>query len=149
MVASYTGASPYLIMSKYNNYGNPGIGGDGKNRVAILDPTASQPDPYAGSVTVMKEVLTVVGPTADATVPNGVKEWCISSAAVDPLSHSVLLNSEDGVLYRWDLSTNQLSQSIRLTNGLGQAYTPTTTGADGAVYAIGNATVFVVGAMTP
>lgn len=143
MVASYAGASPYLIMTKYNNYGD-GLPGDGKNRVAILDPNASQPDPYS-SATVMGEVLTILGPTPDPAVPGGVKEWCINSAAVDPLTHSVLVNSEDGVLYRWDLSTNQLSQSIRLTNGLSQAYTPTAIGADGAVYAISNATLFVVG----
>ena len=144
MVASYTGASPYLLMTKYNNYGSQGIAGDGKNRVAILDPGASQPDPFSDA-TVMKEVLTILGPTADPAVGGGVKEWCINSAAVDPLTESVLVNSEDGVLYRWDLSTNQLSQHVRLTNGLGEAYTPTAIGADGAVYAISNATLFVVG----
>jgi hypothetical protein len=144
MVPSYTGSSAYLLLTKYNNYGSDGIAGDGKNRVAILDPNASQPDAYAAT-TVMQEVLTILGPTADPAVPGGVREWCINSAAVDPLTGSVLVNSEDGVLYRWDLATNQFSQSIRLTNGLGQAYTPTAIGADGAVYAIGNATLFVVG----
>lgn len=144
LVPSYTGGSSYLIMTKYNNYGGAGLTGDGQNRVAILDPGASQPDAYAGAA-VMKEVLTLLGPTADPAVRGGVKEWCINSAAVDPLTDSVLLNSEDGVLYRWDLSVNQLTQSIRLTSGLGQAYTPTAVGADGAVYAISNATLFVVG----
>ncbi len=144
MVASYTGSSPYLIMTKYNNYGGSNIGGDGANRVAILDPGAGQPDAYS-SVTVMQEVATMLGPTPDPAVSGGVQEWCINSAAVDPATRSVLVNSEDGVLYRWDLSTNQLSQQIRLTNGLGEAYTPTAVGADGAVYAISNATLFVVG----
>jgi hypothetical protein len=143
-VASYASGSPYLIMTKYNNYGSHGIPGDGKNRVALLDPNASQPDPYSNAI-VMNEVLTILGPTPDPEVPGGIKEWCINTAAVDPLTHSVLVNSEDGALYRWDLSTNQFSQSIRLTSGLGQAYTPTAIGADGAVYAISNATLFVIG----
>ena len=145
MVPSYAGGSSYLLLTKYNNYGSSGIAGDGKNRVAILDPGASQPDAYAATASVMREVLTVLGPTADPAVRGGVKEWCINSAAVDPLTGSVLLNSEDGVLYRWNLATDQLSQSIRLTNGLGEAYTPTAIGADGAVYAISDATLFVVG----
>lgn len=144
MVASYTGTSSYLIMTKYNNYAGRGHAGDGKNRLAILDPNDTQADAYA-SATVMREVLTILGPTADPEVPGGVKEWCINSAAVDPMSDSILVNSEDGVLYRWELSTNRLSQSIRLTGGLGQAYTPTAIGADGAVYAISDSVLFVVG----
>jgi hypothetical protein len=143
MVASYTGGSPYLLMTKYNNYGGV-VGGDGANRVAILDPGAGQTDAYS-SVTVMQEVATMLGPTTDPGVSGGVKEWCINSAAVDPATNSVLVNSEDGILYRWDLSTNQLSEQIRLTGGLGEAYTPTAVGADGSVYAISDATLFVVG----
>ena len=145
MVGSYSGTSPYLIMTKYNNYGNQGAHGDGKNRVAILDPAASQPDAYANGTVVMKEVLTVLGPTADAEVQGGVKEWCINTAAVDPATDSILVNSEDGFLYRWDLGQNQLSQRIQLSGGLGEAYTPTAIGADGAVYAISNAIMFVIG----
>jgi hypothetical protein len=144
MVASYGGSSPYLLMTKYNNYDGFGPSGDGANRVAILDPGAGQTDSYS-SVTVMQEVVTMLGPTPDPAARGGVKEWCINSAAVDPATSSVLVNSEDGILYRWDLSSNQLSQQIRLTNGLGEAYTPTAVGADGAVYAISNATLFVVG----
>src|SRR5208282_913891 len=30
MVASYHGNSPYLLMTKYNNYADPGLGGDGE-----------------------------------------------------------------------------------------------------------------------
>jgi len=144
MVAGYSGSSPYLIMTKYNNYGDEGAGGDGSNRVAILDPGAVRPDAYADA-TVMKEVLTMLGPTADPEVPGGVKEWCVNTAVVDPASDSILLGSEDGFLYRWNLGTNQLSQSIRLSAGLTEAYTPTVIGADGAVYAISDATMFVVG----
>ena len=93
----------------------------------------------------MKEVLTILGPTPDPNFPGGVTEWCINTAAVDPFTKSILVNSEDGFLYRWDLTTNTLSQKIRLTSGLGESYTPTAVGADGMVYAINNAMLFAVG----
>jgi hypothetical protein len=57
----------------------------------------------------------------------------------------VIANSEDGKLYRWDLTTNTLSQSIRLTNGIGEAYTPTVIGSDGTVYAINGAILNAIG----
>jgi hypothetical protein len=38
-----------------------------------------------------------------------------------------------------------LSQTVALTPGIGEAYTPTLIGADGTVYAINNATLFAVG----
>ena len=146
MVPSYQGSSSYLLMTKYNNYA--GAGGDGLNRIAILDPNATQVDARTG-VTVMKEVLTILGPTPDpqfdGDFPGAVREWCINSAVVDPLSHSVLANSEDGKLYRWDLVTNRFSEVITLTPGVGEAYTPTIIGADGKVYAINNATLFAIG----
>jgi hypothetical protein len=143
MVPSYTGSSSYLVMTKYNDYADSGVGGSGVNKVAILDPNDTQTDPTT-SVTVMKEILTVAGPTPNPELP-GVKEWCINSAAVDPATKSVLVNNEDGNLYRWDLATNTLSQQIALTSGLGEAYTPTLIGPDGSVYAINNATLFAVG----
>ncbi|MDB6148188.1 MAG: hypothetical protein JWO45_1852 [Spartobacteria bacterium] len=145
-VPSYTGSSSYLLMTKYNDYA--GAGGSGLNRIAILDPNASETDPRT-EMTVMKEVLTIVGQTPDADFsgehPGAVREWCINSAVVDPASHSVLANSEDGRLYRWDLVTNTFTESITLTEGIGEAYTPTVIGADGKVYAINNATLFAVG----
>jgi hypothetical protein len=143
MVPSYAGGSAYLLMSKYNNYGGVGTG-DGQNRVAILDPFASQSDAISG-IPVMKELLTQLGPTPDPTYWGGMKEWCINVAAVDPLTRSVLVNSEDGYLYRWDLSTNQLSQKVQLNNGVSESYTPTAIGPDGVVYAINNAALFAVG----
>jgi hypothetical protein len=144
LVPSYTGTSSYLVMVKYNNYSRAGSG-DGKNRIAVLDPNATQPDPVIASQPVMKEVLTILGPTPDPSFPAGATEWCINTAAVDPFSKSILVNSEDGYLYRWDLTTNTLSQKIRLTSGLGESYTPTAVGADGLVYAINNAVLFAVG----
>jgi len=145
MVPSYTGASSYLLMTKYNNYAGSGTG-DGKNRVAILDPSATEHDPVLSATLVMKEVLTILGPTPDDNgFPGAVREWCINTAAVDPATKSVLVNSEDGQLYRWDLTTNTLSQSIRLTSGIGEAYTPTVIGADGTVYAINGAVLNAIG----
>jgi hypothetical protein len=98
---------------------------------------------------VMKEVLTIAGPTPDPEFinryPNARKEWCINTAVVDPASKSVFANSEDGKLYRWDLTTNTFTQVVTLTPGIGEAYTPTWMGPDGTVYAINNATLFAVG----
>jgi hypothetical protein len=93
---------------------------------------------------VMQEVLTVLAPTPDSAGTSARKEWCINTMAADPIRKSVLANNEDGVLYRWNLENNTLDQSIRLTAGLGEAYTPTLIGADGAVYAINNAILFSI-----
>jgi hypothetical protein len=144
-VPAYSGTSAYLLGVKYNNYEGTGTG-DGRNRIAVIDPNASQTDPISG-VPIMKEVLTILGPTFETGSTTAVKEWCINTMAVDPASSSILANSEDGWLYRWDLRTpDTFSQRIRLTAGLGEAYTPTAIGADGAVYAINDSTLFSVGA---
>jgi hypothetical protein len=120
-----------------------GSGGNGLNKIAILDPNATETDPVTG-VTVMNEVLTVLSPTPNPSL-GGFTEWCINSAAVDPATKSVFANNEDGILYRWDLTTNTLSQKVVLTAGVGEAYTPTVVAVDGTVLAINNATLFVVG----
>ena len=142
MVPSYAGGSSYLLMTKYNNYAGVGTG-DGANRLAIIDPNASQTDTISG-LPIMREVLTIIGPTFVSGTSGPVEEWCINTAAVDPATKSVLVNSEDGYLYRWDLVANSLSQRIQLTSGVGQAYTPTVIGADGKVYAINNAVLFSI-----
>jgi uncharacterized repeat protein (TIGR01451 family) len=93
-------------------------------------------------------VITIAGVTHDDDFPNNpnaVREWCINTAVVDPFTKSVLANSEDGKLYRWDLANNVFSEVITLTPGIGEAYTPTLIGPDGTVYAINNATLFAVG----
>src|SRR5262249_37740588 len=63
MVPSYTGTSPYLIFSKYNNYatGDP-ESGDGVNKLALLDPNATQIDPHpaANGQVEMREVFTMI-----------------------------------------------------------------------------------------
>jgi len=141
MVPSYHGASSYLLMTKYNNYAD--AGGNGSNKIAVLDPMNTEIDPISGT-NVMNEVLTILGPTPNTGLP-GVREWCINTAAVDPATKSILANNEDGNLYRWDLTSNSLSQTATLTSGLGEAYTPTLIGVDGTVYAINNAILFAVG----
>ena len=143
LVPSYTGTSPYLVVTKYNNYGGVGSG-DGKNRMAVLDPNQGQTDTISGNQ-VMREVLTILGPTPDAGYPGGVREWCVNTVAVDPVSGSVLVNNEDGILYRWSLASNTLTEQIRFNTGYAEAYTPTAIGADGAVYAINNTVLFAVG----
>jgi hypothetical protein len=149
LVPSYTGKSSYLLMTKYNNY--VGIGtGNGENRIAILDPNATEKDPIIPSVLVMNEVITILGPTPDPQqgFPDAVYEWCINTAAVDPFTKSVLANSEDGNLYRWDLTSNTLTQKIKLSTGIGEAYTPTLVGTDGTAYAINDAVLDAIGTTT-
>jgi hypothetical protein len=143
-VASYAGMSSYLLLTKYNDYAS--TGGNGQNRMAILDPFATMIDPISGA-TVMKEVLTVLGPTPDDDFPGNplaVREWCINTAAIDPTTRSAFVNNEDGKLYRWDLVTGTLADQVVLTPGIGEAYTPTLIGPDGTIYAINNATLFAV-----
>jgi hypothetical protein len=145
LVPSYQGTSSYLLMSKYNNYA--GLGGDGVNKIAILDPNDTQTDERTGA-TVMKEVLTHAGVTPDPEFPqfpDAVREWCINDAAVDPFTGSVIANSEDGRVYRWDLASNSFTQVVTLAPATGEAYTPTVIGVDGTVYAINRATLFAVG----
>ncbi|MDB6139456.1 MAG: hypothetical protein JWO94_2528 [Verrucomicrobiaceae bacterium] len=150
LISSYHGSSDYLILSKYNNYAQ--VGGDGVNKVAVLDPNDSMVDPISGA-TVMKEVLTMAGLTPDepylGSQPQAVKEWCVNSMAVDPFTRSAIVNSEDGRVYRWDFNTNSLIEPLTITTGLGQAYTPTIIGVDGTVYAIGNGTLFAIGEAAP
>jgi hypothetical protein len=133
LVPSYTGKSSYLIATKYNRY-NMGV-----YQIGILDPNGPMMDPFT-DVTVMQEVLTVDGPTPG-------KEWCINDAAVDPYTDSILANSEDGNLYRWDLASNTLVQSIALNWGTSEAYTPTLIGVDGTVYSVNGGQLFAIQAV--
>jgi hypothetical protein len=144
-VPGYHGTSPYLLVSKYNNYLGTGPHGDGRNEVAVLDPGSSQKDPYANALT-MKAVQTILSPVHFPGAPAGARyEWCINSAAVDPADDSVIVNSEDGIVYRWDLAHNTLAEKIRLNRPRPEAYTPTIIGPDGTVYAVNNATLYAIG----
>ena len=145
IVPTYSGASRYLVLAKYNNYVVGG--GGGLNRVAVLDPNDTQTDP-ANGVTEMKEILTKLGPTPDSEFPNipgAVREWCINTVAVDPFTRCAIVHSEDGKVYRWDFATNTFSETLTLTTGIGEAYTPTVIGVDGTVYVISNAMLYVIG----
>ncbi|HEX6522174.1 MAG TPA: hypothetical protein VF070_19540 [Streptosporangiaceae bacterium] len=144
-VPGYHGTSRYLLVSKYNNYVGAGPHGDGHNQVAVLDPRSSQADPYART-RVMKAVQTILAPVQVPGEPAGaVYEWCINSAAVDPAADSVIANSEDGALYRWDLAHHRLAEKIQLNPPRPEEYTPTVIGPDGTVYAINNAILYAIG----
>ncbi|HEV7683638.1 MAG TPA: Ig-like domain repeat protein, partial [Pyrinomonadaceae bacterium] len=140
----------YLLFCKYNDYAFQD--GRGVNRVALLDPNATQIDPHISSpgLVEMREVLTVIGPTPDPERQNvsvyAVKEWCINAPAINPATKSIFFNSEDGRAYRWNLVTNSLDQAITLNAGIGQPYVPTVIGPDGTVYTLNGGTIFAMGA---
>jgi hypothetical protein len=144
-VPGYHGTSPYLLVSKYNNYYHFGPHGDGHNQVAVLDPRSGEKDPYANT-RVMKAVQTILSPVHETGEAAGARyEWCINSAVVDPADDSVIVNSEAGTLYRWDLAHNTLAEKIHLNRPRPEGYTPTIIGPDGTVYAINNATLYAIG----
>lgn len=153
MVPSYTGTSSYLIFSKYNNYaGAGGDSADGLNRIALLDPNATQVDAHSSSngMLIMREVLTVIGPTADvenrsASLPLAVREWCINTAAINPATNSIFTPSEDGRTYRWNLLTNSLAEWVTLGPGVGEPYVPTVIGPDGTVFTLNGGTLWALG----
>ena len=140
-VGQKPGNNSYYLMSKYNNYIDCGSG-SGNNEIAILNPNATQKDEYS-DVTVMKEVETQLDPHQS---PNGgVYEWCLNTAVVDVKNKSIIANDEYGEAYRWDLTTNSLSQALPLNGATAEAYTPTLIGPDGTDYAINNATLYAMG----
>jgi hypothetical protein len=147
VVPSYQGRSPYLLLTKYNNYAE--LGGDGVNQLAVQDPNDTMVDPISGA-NVMKTILTIIGPTPDQRLrdqghPNAVREWCINTAVIDTHNKAAIVNSEDGNVYRWDLTSNSLNAQVNLSTATGEPYTPTVIGPDGKVYAINNATLFACG----
>src|SRR6185369_322370 len=147
MVPSYTGTSSYLLFCKYNDYISQDV--SGVNRVAILDPNATQVDPHSSApgLVEMREVLTLIGPTLDDALgfPFAVKEFCINAPAINPATNSIYFDSEDGHLYRWNTSTNVIDQAVVLTPGIGQPYVPTVIGPDGTVYTLNGGNLFAVG----
>ena len=155
MVPSYAGPSSYLIFTKYNNYANAGgDSADGVNRIALLDPNVTQVDAHASSngMLIMREVMTVIGPTADdenrsASLPYAVREWCINTAAINPATNSVFTPSEDGRIYRWNLVSNALTQFVQLSSGIGEPYIPTVIGPDGTVFTLNGGTLFALGSL--
>jgi len=161
-VPGYTGTSKYLILTKYNNYADEGIYGDGKNKIAVLDPNNTEtytvqygshfnpPNGTGPSYTTMKEILGVLGVTpnanrySDGTFYDGFREWCINDAVVDVTGQAAIINSEDGHCYRWDFLTNKLVDDVLLAPPTGEAYTPTIASADGLAMAVNNAQLCVM-----
>jgi hypothetical protein len=154
MLPGYAGTSSYLIFSKYNNYAG-GSDGNGINRIALLDPNATQVDPHptANGLVEMRELLTVIGPTADVeyqgpTYPYAVREWCINTAAVNPATDCIFTPSEDGRIYRWNLALNSLCEAFTLGTGLGEPYVPTSVGPDGTIYSLNGGSMFALTGLT-
>jgi hypothetical protein len=164
-VLSYTGKSPYLILTKYNNYYGL-AGGDGRNHLAILDPKNNNlTKDRITKIPTMNEIELLLGLTCDSdfypctrnSLPNvnpaiPVREWCINAAAVDPIKRQAIINSEDGSAYRWDFDTNKVSQAVNLAPATGEPYTCTAIGPDGTAYAINDGAlnaIFAVFATPP
>jgi hypothetical protein len=83
----------------------------------------------------------VTGPTVN-------REWCINSPAVNPATASVLLPSEDGHLYRWNLLSNSIVEAFTLNSGFGEPYVPTVVAPDGAVYTINGSTLYAMDSLS-
>jgi hypothetical protein len=166
IVPSYAGTSTYLICTKYNNYADYGAYGDGANQLMILDPNATETytvqygtnnpgsvmvgDTVSGTTTgatytTMKEVLGLLGITSNSAEGlEGVREWCVNTVAVDIPGKGAVVNSEDGHTYRWDFTTNSITDNMNLEPPTGEAYTPTLASKDGIAIAVNNATIFAL-----
>jgi hypothetical protein len=157
MVPSYKGTSPYLILSKYNNYGNAEVGmangGNGVNQIAVLDPYATERDPNNDinpNLQVMKEIMTYASPSPDMDLvnvgdPDAVREWCTNGTVVDPATDSAFINNEDGYTYQWNLGTGLITNAVEITTGIAVPYTPTAIGPNGEVYSDNGGTLFAMG----
>ncbi|MDB6064087.1 MAG: hypothetical protein JWR26_295 [Pedosphaera sp.] len=155
MLPGYNGSSPYLIFSKYNNYAYAGVDGNGINKIALLDPGATQLDPHpsATGLVEMRELLTVPGCTPDpgnagTTHPYAVREWCVNTSALNPATHSIIAPSEDGNVYRWDLAANSLAEVYTIGPGISEPYVPTCIGPDGTVFTINGSKLFALGSLS-
>ena len=145
---AYKGSSPYLLVSKANNYRGMGTG-DGQNRMAVLDPNGAVPDMITPAVATMRTVETVLGPTAVPGQGGATYAWSVSAAAVasgvSQAGGSAVITSDDGRLYRWNLAPNTLDPGLVLAAPGTQAYSPSVIQPDGSVLAIASGTLFSVG----
>jgi large repetitive protein len=150
MVSSYTGSSAYLLLSNYNDYVGQ-VDGQGVNKVALLDPNATEIDshPSSNGLSVMREILDAASPTPDAanqnsTFPSAMLPWLGNAFAVNAPTKTVILPSSDGNLYRWNVSTNSISQFLNLGAAGSQQNVPTVIGPDGSAYTISGSTLVSV-----
>ncbi|MSU34292.1 MAG: hypothetical protein EXS36_04130 [Pedosphaera sp.] len=65
---------------------------------------------------------------------------------MDLANNCVLVPSEDGHVYRWNLAVNSLSEALPISPGVGQPYVPTVIGPDGTVLTLNGGTLFALGA---
>jgi hypothetical protein len=154
MVPAYTGNSSYLLFCRYNNFylNQPyDDGGDGINKVAILDPNdETQIDwhPSQAGMVEMREVLTAIGCTPDSgnpSIKNASMYWTVTSSAVNPSTSSIFFTSLDGNAYRWDLDQNSLGQVLTMTNAnVDFLSMPTCIGPLGTIYAMSGNTLFAI-----
>jgi plastocyanin len=87
----------------------------------------------------MKIALEILSPSLDSSsnIADARTEWCISAAAVDPITTSIFADNSDGYFYRWNVLTNTLSERIQTVQSPSvEAYAPTAIGPDGTVYAL-------------
>ena len=111
------GSSTYLLMTKYNNYA-----GDGRRRrQQARHPRPERDDDRpghgrhgdAGSADDRRPDARPRVHRQPSRTPCG--SGASTPPAVDPATDSILANSEDGKLYRWDLTTNTFTQAVTLT----------------------------------
>ncbi len=88
LVASLSRQSKYLVMTKYNNYAEQSTLATAIIELRFSTPTSARTIPSSPPRKVMREVITQLGRTPDPdfpTFPGAVREWCINTAAVDPI----------------------------------------------------------------
>ena len=152
-VPQYTGRSSYLLFLKFNDYLDR-EGGKGLHRLVIMDPNDETERDAKGSLTaqgqeifVMRDVLSILAPEPkeplQCRIPSQPTncfqprfEWCVNQGVFDRTTSSVFANNEDSYQYRWHLPTNTLAERFFMDTPQIEAYTPTSIGPDGAVYAI-------------
>merc|ERR1711916_121268 len=147
------GSSKYLLFVKFNDYLNVNDG-KGQHRLVLLDPQDQTEfdrkgarDGQGNPLLVMGQVQSILAPTSKGPAVEGYQprtEWCVNIGVFDPSSASVYANNEDSIHYRWHLLSNSLIESFVLDSQQIEAYTPTSIGPDGAIYAINKGRLIVI-----
>ena len=153
MVPSYQGTSSYLIFCQVQQL-RRFDDGDGVNRIALLDPNATQIDPHssANGLVEMREVLTIIGPTPDAGRAFDPVPVCgarvVHQHRGGQSGHEQYLHAERGWPHLPLESRHQFVIPSRHTHqGIGEPYVPTVIGPDGIVYTLNGGTLFALGGL--